>query len=89
LHGQRPRTGGRSPVHHRSFSSRIVLEKAGFVRRGEDPADRRHVIVEPLPKKIEKDISPLFEPIARRRVKKLRDKGVQKKRRNDQQPKLG
>jgi DNA-binding MarR family transcriptional regulator len=41
------------------------LEKAGFVRRAADPADRRRVIVEPLPKRIQQMIAPLFESMGR------------------------
>jgi DNA-binding MarR family transcriptional regulator len=41
------------------------LEKAGFVRRAEDPNDRRRVIIEPLPERIERHISPLFQSIGR------------------------
>lgn len=41
------------------------LEKAGFVRRAKDPGDRRRVIIEPLPRRIEREIGPLFESMAR------------------------
>jgi DNA-binding MarR family transcriptional regulator len=41
------------------------LEKAGFVRRVKDPADRRRVIVEPVPGRAEREIAPLFESMAR------------------------
>ena len=41
------------------------LEKAGFVRRAKDPADRRRVVIEPAPKRIEKEIGPLFDSIGR------------------------
>jgi len=41
------------------------LEKAGFVRRAKDPGDRRRVIIEPFPERIEREIAPLFEPIKR------------------------
>ncbi len=41
------------------------LEAAGFARRVRDPHDRRRVIVEPLQKRIERVIGPLFESIAR------------------------
>jgi DNA-binding MarR family transcriptional regulator len=41
------------------------LEKAGFVRRAKDPGDRRRVIIEPLPERIEREIGPLFESMAR------------------------
>src|SRR6516165_3630549 len=37
------------------------LEKAGFVHRVKDPHDRRRVIVEPLSKRMEKEIAPLFQ----------------------------
>ena len=40
------------------------LEKAGFVRRAKDKADRRRVVIEPLAERIEKEIAPLFESIA-------------------------
>jgi len=40
------------------------LEKAGFVRRAEDPHDRRRVIIEPFPERIEKEIGPLFASLA-------------------------
>jgi len=39
------------------------LEKAGYVRRAQDPSDRRRVIVEPVPDVAEERISPLFESI--------------------------
>jgi DNA-binding MarR family transcriptional regulator len=41
------------------------LEKAGFVRRAADPADRRRVVVVPLPERAEKRIGPLFDSMAR------------------------
>jgi DNA-binding MarR family transcriptional regulator len=41
------------------------LEQAGFVRRAHDPGDRRRVIIEPLPKRIERVIGPLFESMGR------------------------
>jgi DNA-binding MarR family transcriptional regulator len=41
------------------------LEKAGFVRRAKDPADRRRVLIEPLRERIEAKIGPLFESMAR------------------------
>jgi len=41
------------------------LEKAGFVRRAKDPADRRRVVVEPIQERIEREIAPLFESIGR------------------------
>ncbi len=40
------------------------LEKAGFVRRGKDPGDRRRVIIKPFAGKIEKVIAPLFGSVA-------------------------
>lgn len=39
------------------------LEKAEFVRRGKDPADRRRVIIEPFPERIEREIAPLFASV--------------------------
>jgi DNA-binding MarR family transcriptional regulator len=42
------------------------LEKAGFVRRAKDPADRRRVIVEPFPERIEREVGPLFASMAQR-----------------------
>ena len=41
------------------------LEKAGFVRRAKDSDDRRRVIIEPFPERIESQIGPLFESIGR------------------------
>lgn len=41
------------------------LEKAGFVRRAKDSGDRRRIVVEPVPERIEREIGPLFESIAR------------------------
>ena len=41
------------------------LEKAGFVRRGEDPNDRRRVIIEPSPERIEGQVAPLFQSMGR------------------------
>jgi DNA-binding MarR family transcriptional regulator len=41
------------------------LEKAGFVRRAKDPDDRRRVIIEPIVKRMERVIGPLFESMAR------------------------
>ena len=41
------------------------LEREGFVRRVRDPHDRRRVIVEPLVKRMEQVIAPLFESMAR------------------------
>jgi DNA-binding MarR family transcriptional regulator len=41
------------------------LEKKTFVRRVRDPHDRRRVIVQPVVKRMEKVIGPLFESIAR------------------------
>jgi DNA-binding MarR family transcriptional regulator len=40
------------------------LERAGFVRRAKDPGDRRRVIIEPIPRRIERRIGPLFESMA-------------------------
>jgi DNA-binding MarR family transcriptional regulator len=39
------------------------LERAGFVRREDDPRDRRRVVVQSVPKRI-RDIKRLFEPFA-------------------------
>jgi len=41
------------------------LENAGFVRRAKDPTDRRRVVIEPFTDKMEREIAPLFESIAR------------------------
>jgi len=41
------------------------LEKAGFARRAKDAEDRRRVIIEPLPERIESEIAPLFASISR------------------------
>ncbi len=41
------------------------LEKAGYVRRTRDPEDRRRVIVEPIHKRIEQRMVPLFTSMAR------------------------
>ena len=41
------------------------LEKAGFVRRADDPNDRRRVIIEPILQRIEKFVAPLFESMAK------------------------
>jgi DNA-binding MarR family transcriptional regulator len=41
------------------------LEQAGFVRRTRDASDRRRVIVEPDPQRIERTIVPLFDSMAR------------------------
>jgi DNA-binding MarR family transcriptional regulator len=40
------------------------LERTGFVRRAADPDDRRRVIIEPLPRRIEQVIGPLFASMA-------------------------
>jgi DNA-binding MarR family transcriptional regulator len=40
------------------------LERAGFVRRAADPDDRRRVIIEPLPRRMEQVIAPLFASMA-------------------------
>jgi DNA-binding MarR family transcriptional regulator len=40
------------------------LEKAGFVRRAKDPDDRRRVVIEPFPERIEREIAPLFKSLA-------------------------
>ncbi len=41
------------------------LERAGFVRRAEDPRDRRRVIVEPIVERMQQVIGPLFESMGR------------------------
>jgi DNA-binding MarR family transcriptional regulator len=41
------------------------LEQGGFVRRARDAHDRRRVIVEPVVKRMERVIAPLFESIGR------------------------
>jgi DNA-binding MarR family transcriptional regulator len=41
------------------------LEKAGFVRRAKDPKDRRRVVIAPVAERLEREMAPLFEPIAR------------------------
>src|SRR5262245_46072993 len=41
------------------------LERAGFVRRAEDPGDRRRVIIEPCYKRMGQVIGPLFESMGR------------------------
>jgi DNA-binding MarR family transcriptional regulator len=41
------------------------LEQAGFVRRAEDPGDRRRVIIEPCHKRMGQVIGPLFESMRR------------------------
>jgi DNA-binding MarR family transcriptional regulator len=43
------------------------LERAGFVRRLSDPADRRRVLVEGLPER-ERDVQALFDPLLRAMV---------------------
>lgn len=40
------------------------LEKAGYVRRQKDPRDRRRVIVEPVAARAEREVEPLFAPLA-------------------------
>ncbi|QJX00008.1 MarR family winged helix-turn-helix transcriptional regulator [Frigoriglobus tundricola] len=40
------------------------LEKAGFVQRVKDPEDRRRVVIEPFPERIEQEIAPLFKSLA-------------------------
>jgi DNA-binding MarR family transcriptional regulator len=43
------------------------LEKAGYVRRTDDPSDRRRTIVEPTRnKKLDKKIETIFMPLCRR-----------------------
>lgn len=41
------------------------LEKAGFVRRAEDPDDRRRVVLEPQSKQMAKVMGPLFESMGK------------------------
>ena len=41
------------------------LERAGFVRRAEDPGDRRRVIIEPYHMRMGQVIGPLFESMGR------------------------
>ncbi len=41
------------------------LERAGYVRREQDPADRRRVIVQPVPSVAEGKITPLFDSITK------------------------
>jgi DNA-binding MarR family transcriptional regulator len=41
------------------------LERAGYVRRQQDPDDRRRVIVEPVPGVADEKITPLFESITK------------------------
>ncbi len=41
------------------------LERAGYVRREQDPADRRRVIVQPLPGVADEKITPLFDAITK------------------------
>jgi DNA-binding MarR family transcriptional regulator len=40
------------------------LEMAGFARRAKDPHDRRRVIIELIPRQLEKRIAPLFQSMA-------------------------
>jgi DNA-binding MarR family transcriptional regulator len=48
------------------------LEKAGYVKRANDPKDRRKTIVEPIRnKKLEKQIEMIFTPIHERMHKFL------------------
>ena len=41
------------------------LEKAGFVQRAKDGNDRRRVVVEPVPERIEREMAPLFASVAK------------------------
>ena len=41
------------------------LEKKGFVRRDADPDDRRRVVVRVVAERVEQDIRPLFQSLAR------------------------
>lgn len=40
------------------------LERVGHVRREEDPTDRRRVIVRAVPERAEREIAPLYAPMA-------------------------
>jgi DNA-binding MarR family transcriptional regulator len=42
------------------------LERAGFVRRGRDAADRRRVVLELVAEKVRRAVFPLFEPLGKR-----------------------
>ena len=61
--------GAGQRIHHPGAVTGAVtgvidrLEEAGFVQRGKDPADRRRVIIEPFPDRIEREIAPLFASI--------------------------
>jgi DNA-binding MarR family transcriptional regulator len=39
------------------------MEKAGYARRIADPADRRRVIVELIPEKLQREADPIFAPM--------------------------
>jgi hypothetical protein len=41
------------------------LERAGWARRTADPGDRRRVIIELLPDRLEREVGPLFAPMLR------------------------
>ena len=41
------------------------LEQAGYARREPDPTDRRRVIVRPLTENAEREVAPLYVPLAR------------------------
>jgi DNA-binding MarR family transcriptional regulator len=48
------------------------LEKSGYVRRADDPKDRRRIIVEPTRnKKLERKLEAIFSPLAERMHKLL------------------
>lgn len=48
------------------------LEKSGYVRRADDPKDRRRIIVEPTRnKKLERKLEAIFAPLAERMHKLL------------------
>lgn len=48
------------------------LEKSGYVRRADDPKDRRRIIVEPTSnKKLERKLEAIFAPLAERMHKLL------------------
>src|SRR5262245_15892959 len=65
-----PMTAGRLAEHTGLTTGAITgvidrLEKAGFVRRAEDPGDRRRVIIEPCFKTMDRVIGPLFTSMGR------------------------
>ena len=65
-----PMTAGELAVKARLTTGAITgvidrLERAGYVVRAADPADRRRVVVEPVREKLMSDFGPVFEGIAR------------------------